>query len=95
MKRALRRFQAETHMKRRLSEDRNQHYTELNCPCWTDPKTMARFKEQPKFDCHCPTCGCERYYRKHGPTIQERRAAQEVIDDYLTSSEALRDPTSW
>lgn len=49
MGRALRRYQAQTHMMRRLKEDRNQHYSDLKCACWTDPKAMARFKEQPKL----------------------------------------------
>jgi hypothetical protein len=50
--RAFRRSQVYRHMWRRLKEDRNQHYTDLTCPCWHDPKAMARFKEQPK------TCSC-------------------------------------
>ena len=51
--RAYRRHQTECHMWRRLKEDRNQHYNDLTCPCWTDPRTMAQFKEQPKMDCPC------------------------------------------
>lgn len=46
--RGVRRHQATSHMKRRLKEDRNQHYADLTCPCWTDTRAMARFKEQPK-----------------------------------------------
>ena len=46
--RALRRHQAYSHMNRRLSEDRNQHYDDLTCSCWNDPRAMARYKEQPK-----------------------------------------------
>lgn len=45
--RAFRRHQANRHMWRRLKEDRNQHYEQLDCPCWDDPKAMSRFKEQP------------------------------------------------
>jgi hypothetical protein len=71
--RALRRHQALTHMKRRLTEDRNQHYYNLACPCWTDAKAIARFKEQPKL-CSCWMCGNLR--RIEGPTIQERRHGQ-------------------
>ena len=62
-------------MQRRLKEDRNQHYNDLACPCWTDKKTMARFKEQPKQDCWC----CKNPRRIHGwatgsvHTVQERR----------------------
>jgi len=61
-------------MWRRLKEDRNQHYSDLSCACWTDPKEMARFKEQPKQDCWC----CKNPRRHPGLdtrlTIQERRA---------------------
>lgn len=52
---ALRRHQAIRHMNRRLSEDRNQHYEYLSCPCYWDPKARARFKEQPKT-CSCSMC---------------------------------------
>lgn len=68
--RAFRRHQAERNMRRRLSEDRNQHYRDLNCPCWTDPKVMARFKEQPK---HCSCWMCKNLRALYGPTVQERR----------------------
>lgn len=75
--RAFRRHQATTKMWRRLKEDRNQHYDNLTCPCYTDPKAMARFKEQPKQDCWC----CKNPRRNFGLdkvlTIQERRAFQE------------------
>lgn len=76
MSRALRRHQAETHMKRRLTEDRNQHYDKLTCACWTNPKAMARFKEQPKV-CSGPCCGNPRRFFKGDAriTVQERRAA--------------------
>jgi hypothetical protein len=57
-------------MKRRLKEDRNQHYNDLTCPCWTDPRVMAFFKEQPKR-CSCWMCGNQRDI--YGPTVQERR----------------------
>lgn len=40
--------QVETHMRRRLKKNRNQHYARLNCPCLTDPRALARFKEQPQ-----------------------------------------------
>lgn len=80
--RAVRRHQALTHMWRRLHEDRNQHYNDLSCACYTDPQRMARFKEQPKL------CGglCCRNPRKNGwnpgikgLTIQELRAVAESI----------------
>lgn len=64
-------------MMQRLKEDRNQHYNDLKCPCWTSPKAMARFKEQPQL-CGNPKClGCRspRYVAKGDErfTIQERR----------------------
>jgi hypothetical protein len=72
--RAFRRHQTNRHMMRRLKEDRNEHYNDLTCACWTDPKAMARFKEQPQI-CSCRGCGNQ---RKHeGDTIQERRAKQD------------------
>jgi hypothetical protein len=67
---SFRRHQTERHMRRRLSEDRNQHYADLACPCWTDPRVMARFKEQPQV-CSCRGCGNQR--RWEGLTLQERR----------------------
>lgn len=70
--RAYRRHQAQRHMRRRLKEDRNEHYNDLACPCWHDPRAMARFKEQPQV-CSCPGCGNQRRY--YGPSIQEKRRA--------------------
>jgi hypothetical protein len=52
---SYRRHQESRHMQRRLKEDRNQHYNDLSCPCWTDAKAMARFKEQPQV-CSCHVC---------------------------------------
>lgn len=72
--RALRRHQARAHMWRRLREDRNQHYEDLNCACYQPGKAMARFKEQPKL-CSCWMCKANKRERL-GPTIQERRAMQ-------------------
>lgn len=46
--RDFRRHQTKRHMWRRLKEDRNQHYKDLDCRCWYDPVAMAQFKEQPK-----------------------------------------------
>jgi hypothetical protein len=71
--RAFRRHQANRHMRRRLKEDRNQHYNDLDCACWTCPSAMARFKEQPQV-CSCPGCGNWRRYE--GPSIGERRHSQ-------------------
>ncbi len=68
--RDFRRHQTETHMWRRLKEDRNQHYDQFDCPCWTDGKAMARFKEQPQL-CSKPCCGNQR--RSEGPPIRELR----------------------
>ena len=69
--RAYRRHQTYRHMWRRLKEDRNQHYNDLSCPCWTDKKSMAKFKEQPKT-CSGICCGNQRQY--YGRSMQERRA---------------------
>ena len=68
--RDYRRHQADRHMRRRLKEDRNQHYRDLDCACWTDPKAMARFNEQPQF-CSRRCCGNQRRYE--GAPIRERR----------------------
>jgi hypothetical protein len=73
--RSFRRHQTESHMMRRLKEDRNQHYNDLKCACWTDPKAMARFKEQPAT-CSLSCCGNQRRWAKGDDrlTMQERRA---------------------
>lgn len=73
--RAIRRHQAESHMWRRLKEDRNQHYNDLSCLCWSDKRVMARFKEQPQH-CSCRGCGNQRRWEKgvERLTMQERRA---------------------
>jgi hypothetical protein len=69
--RAFRRHQAERHMRRRLKEDRNQHYNNLDCPCWRDGRAMAKFNEQPKL-CSYGMCANRRAHE--GRTLQERRA---------------------
>lgn len=81
--RALRRHQAQSHMRRRLKEDRNQHYDDLKCACWTDPRVMARFKEQPQM-CSFHCCGNQRRWGKgQGKlTMQERR--QTDLPDFQT-----------
>jgi hypothetical protein len=68
--RAYRRSKAYSKMMRRLKEDRNEHYSNLTCPCWTDPKAMARFKEQPQ---HCSCWGCGNQRKHEGAPIRERR----------------------
>jgi hypothetical protein len=75
--RAFRRHQAARHMWRRLKEDRNQHYGDLKCPCWHDPKAMAKFKEQPKL-CSCWMCSNQR--ATLGITLQERRFLAEPTE---------------
>jgi len=75
--RAFRRHQAVRHMWRRLKEDRNQHYRDLTCPCWYDPRTIAKFKEQPKL-CSCWMCSNQR--ATFGPTLQERKFSAEPTD---------------
>jgi hypothetical protein len=74
MSHALRRHEAARHQARRLSEDRNQHFADLACACWTDPRAIARFREQPA-QCSCWACGNPRRYAKGGErlTRQERR----------------------
>lgn len=71
--RAFRRHQTFRHMWRRLKEDRNEHYNDLQCPCWFDKKAMARFKEQPQL-CSLECCGNQRHvWGRKNPTMQERR----------------------
>lgn len=67
--RAFRRHQTYRHMWRRLKEDRNQHYNDLACSCWTEPAAMARFKEQPQ---KCSAC-CGNLRKFEGRSMQERR----------------------
>jgi hypothetical protein len=75
--RAFRRHQTMRHMWRRLKEDRNQHYENLTCPCWHDPKEIAKFKEQPK---RCGCWMCSRQRATYGITLQERRFVAEPTD---------------
>ena len=77
--RAFRRHQTSRHMWRRLKEDRNQHYNNLTCPCWSDKKAMAKFKEQPKL-CSCYMCCNERHNGRLNLTMQERRFLAEPTD---------------
>ena len=79
--RAFRRHQARRHMWRRLKEDRNQHYDDLNCPCWHEPKAMVRFKEQPA---RCSCWGCANRRKFEGDSIQERRSKKP--DDLTTDA---------
>ncbi len=80
--RAFRRHQTYRHMWRRLKEDRNEHYNNLTCPCWTDPKAIARFREQPKHQqCYC--CSSPRYgwgCEKTRLTMQECRFLSEEVN---------------
>jgi len=78
---AFRRHQANRHMWRRLKEDRNDHYDDLKCSCWFDPKAMARFKEQPQR-CSCYCCGNQRHvWGRNNLTMQERRFMCEPAND--------------
>jgi hypothetical protein len=84
--RAMRRHEAGRHMRRRLKEDRNQHYNDLSCACWTNPKVIARFKEQPKR-CSRPWC-CGNPRRFDGQrTIQEIRSDPVPVMDDIRPSE--------
>lgn len=84
--RSYRRHQIYRHMRRRLKEDRNQHYEDLSCACYTDGKAMARFKEQPKLNqCQC-CCNPRRSLLVKGQdhyTLQERRfyALSKIISE--------------
>ena len=81
--RSFRRHQTTRHMMRRLKEDRNQHYRDLSCPCWTDPKAMARFKEQPNL-CGWDCCGNQRHaFGQYNPTMQELRFLCEPTEELL------------
>jgi hypothetical protein len=86
--RAFRRHQSERHMSRRLKEDRNQHYRNLDCPCWQDPREMGRFKEQPKT-CNRSCCVNPRrnplWKGEDRLTIQERRYALPLARDEISS----------
>lgn len=78
--RAFRRHQTDRHMWRRLKEDRNEHYNDLSCPCWTDRKAMARFKEQPQR-CSRQCCGNQRHaWGRNNLTMQEHRFACIPVD---------------
>lgn len=77
--RAIRRHHSQRCMWRRLKEDRNQHYRDLSCPCWNDPKAMARFKEQPKR-CSCLACGNPRKFQWLRPTERLTRQEQRMND---------------
>lgn len=80
--RSFRRHQTQRHMWRRLKEDRNEHYENLSCPCWTDPRAMARFKEQPQV-CSAGCCGNQRHaLGRKILTMQERRFMCESADDH-------------
>ncbi len=70
-------------MNRRLKEDRNQHYNDLSCLCYTNRKAMARFKEQPKLDGRCRCCANPRRVEKGVDrlTIQERRISNLVVPE--------------
>lgn len=76
--RAYRRHKAHSKMWRRLKEDRNQHYNDLSCVCWSDKKAMARFKEQPAY-CSGDCCGNQR--KVSGPSIAERRRMEHGIHE--------------
>ena len=79
--RAFRRHQTDRHMWRRLKEDRNEHYDNLTCLCWTDAKSMARFKEQPQ-QCSGTCCGNQRHaWGKEQLTMPERRQLLRMSDE--------------
>lgn len=67
---AFRRHQTERHMWRRVKEDRNQHYRDVTCACYSR-EGMVRFKEHPQR-CSRPWC-CGNVRDVEGRSIQERR----------------------
>ena len=76
-----RRWKRHVKMMRRLKEDWNQHYRNLDCPCWTDAKFRSILADTPK---RCSKCCCGNF-RRHCKgqerfTLGERRATslQEV-----------------
>jgi hypothetical protein len=79
-----RRHKENSHLWRRLKEDRNQHYDDLSCTCWTNKKAIARFKEQPQT-CSCPSCGNQRHVM--GMTVAEHKN----LDDFRQQIAEWRD----
>jgi len=77
--RAQRRHDTYRHLNRRLKEDRNQHYDDLTCPCWSNGKAIARFKEQPQL-CSGPCCGNPRRWWNE-LTRQEKRHLEAAAVD--------------
>jgi hypothetical protein len=75
--RGIRRHQAQSHMMRRLKEHLNQHYRDMRCPCVTEGRRRARFKEQPQL-CSRECCGNPRRWFSGNSrfTMQELRASQ-------------------
>lgn len=71
--RAFRRHQTECHLRRRLKEDRNEHYNNLTCACWTDLRAMARFKEQPQLCSRSCCCNQRHAWGRKNLTMPERR----------------------
>lgn len=86
-KRALRRFQAETHMRRRLSD---AYYISQYLKDWYINHSY-RLKEQPKFQCHHYGCSNMREYE--GPTLQEIKSdisfKEELSEHYRNNISGL------
>jgi hypothetical protein len=73
--RGWRRRERHIKMMRRLKDDRNTHYNDLDCPCRVDPRARARFADYPAV-CSGICCGNPRRSQggKKALTVQERRA---------------------
>jgi hypothetical protein len=70
-----RRWKRHVKMMRRLKKDWNQHFRNLDCPCWTDSKFRSIMADTPKR-CSKYCCG---NFRRHGKgqqklTVGERHA---------------------
>jgi hypothetical protein len=71
--RAFRRHHADAHMRRRLKE--HSQMDGPNCLCRLPGRERARFREQPKSDCHYRACGIDRDWRKRTRPYREHRQA--------------------
>lgn len=79
---AYRRFKSNVKKWRRLKADFNQHYNNLACDCYHNPKVQSMMADTPKR-CSSPNC-CGNLRRaglgKMGLTVQERRAEATKIE---------------
>lgn len=62
-RRGVRRWNRFVKMTRRLKEDFNQHYNDLECPCRSKGKVQSQFADTPT-PCSCYMCGNPRRHFK-------------------------------